>query len=761
MKLTFNLAFDGAAWPGPLGTGREAVAGEAWVGSQGLLDSLETQLGLGGLWPTVAARDAAVIAAARHQEGFWSASFAVDPFGVARALRRWRDELMLQGWSGATRARAGRVAALARVTQGLPPGVPDRLRSLVSEIAPGRLELEELVLLAQPEDSLPKLWQEVLRALRAAGVRVTSAELSRPRRRAGLDLARCLGKGFDPLRDGSLQLVRPAGPLQAAEVLAAWLALQPDLAGTVIIAGDGLLDTALRQQGLPTLGGHSSGGGDPLLAVLPLVLDLAWQPSDPQKAMDLLGLPLSPVPRRLAASLAGELSGWPAIGSEGWDQSMKDGIARYEDEKRRRSIADRLARLFRAEVTGDRYPTREALERALLVERWARGFLAAEEPEDDQPTTPRDWLAVVTQCSAFRSVLEASPVEALSRAQLHDLVDQAGEGLRSSRLPAQAGLAAVASPAQLAGAAHTVIWWSFTEAAAERPRFPLYSEAEMAALASAGVVIPSVPESTRIATEAWRRPFILAGERLVLVCPWVDEAGEPAFPHPVWDEVRARLSRAQEARLMEPTPLGLTTSRKLMPLALPVPAPVWHVSAGLPGPETLSPSSIATFLGCPLAFVLQKHVRLEGSGVPRLQLDGRLCGSLAHEVMERLFAPGQALPAPEEARDRALALLDELLPRRVALLYLPGQQNARSELRRRIGEAASGLATALTAAKARVAAVEQNLTQPWKGRTLRGVADLVLSKPLGEPLEVRPVIGHRLPARRVRAPARIGRGAGP
>lgn len=40
MKIRFDPDFDGGAWPGPL-VGRDAAAGEAWLGQLGFLDRLE------------------------------------------------------------------------------------------------------------------------------------------------------------------------------------------------------------------------------------------------------------------------------------------------------------------------------------------------------------------------------------------------------------------------------------------------------------------------------------------------------------------------------------------------------------------------------------------------------------------------------------------------------------------------------------------------------------------------------------------------
>ncbi len=69
MRIRFDSDFDGGAWPGPL-DGRNAVTGEAWLGELGLLERLETVLGLAGPVPTAGERAAALVPALRRIKGF-------------------------------------------------------------------------------------------------------------------------------------------------------------------------------------------------------------------------------------------------------------------------------------------------------------------------------------------------------------------------------------------------------------------------------------------------------------------------------------------------------------------------------------------------------------------------------------------------------------------------------------------------------------------------------------------------------------------
>lgn len=99
VRIRFDVDFDGYPWPGPL-QATTATFGDQWVGPQGLLSLLETQLGLGGLTQPDGVRSAALVPRVLATKGFWSASALVDPMGVAAALLDWRDALWSGGWPG-------------------------------------------------------------------------------------------------------------------------------------------------------------------------------------------------------------------------------------------------------------------------------------------------------------------------------------------------------------------------------------------------------------------------------------------------------------------------------------------------------------------------------------------------------------------------------------------------------------------------------------------------------------------------------------
>ncbi len=99
MDLTFSWFADAGAWPEHPGAAEAALDQEV-VGPLGLLDHVETMLGLGRPEVTPVRRIAVYLRKieAAGPGRFWSDSFKTDPWSAAREILGWRDELVEAGW---------------------------------------------------------------------------------------------------------------------------------------------------------------------------------------------------------------------------------------------------------------------------------------------------------------------------------------------------------------------------------------------------------------------------------------------------------------------------------------------------------------------------------------------------------------------------------------------------------------------------------------------------------------------------------------
>jgi ATP-dependent helicase/nuclease subunit B len=439
MRIVFDPDFEHGCWPGPL-RGCDASAGEDWVGPSRLVSVLETGLGLAGPRPTSRERAARLVPAVRKTDGFWSASASVDPFATARRLLHWRDILAMGNWRG--NGKQPRLAALAGITAGCAPGLPDRLMAIHDGLAARSAGVDEVELFT-PRADLEPLWQRTLTLLERRGTRIVETTLVPPLATPGTDLAGARSGRFSPKGDGSLRLLRPAGTLAAAEEVAAWLASSGKAPNALIVGSDPALDAALHRHGLPTTGAvHELRDATPL-EILPLVLDLGWKPQDAQRAYELLSLGCGPVPGQVAQRLRKALGEWPAVDSDTWREALAEGLEAIDDPSRRERVKARLDVLWDARVQrGGAYPAAEVMRRGGMLRNWLVARAAAAEESEVSA-----WRAAASQCSSLLGLVQDSGLDELSAAQLRHLVIEATESAESaSPFPPKAGLHHVGSP---------------------------------------------------------------------------------------------------------------------------------------------------------------------------------------------------------------------------------------------------------------------------------------------------------------------------
>ena len=727
-----------------VGPAAESVVGEATVGPRALLTVLETQLGLGGPGVGQAQRVASILDPLGRTPGIWSRSYAVDPWGTAVRVLRDRDALILHGWTG--QPVSPRLAALFEVTRGAADGIGDRFVAVSEALAKregsSRQALElEAIGLVDPEHTWPGATQRVFAGLRKLGALVRDCEPSISEGPGDGDLARARAGAFSPVGDGSLQLVRAQGALAAAEDLAAWLAEHADPSSTLVISPNATLDGALRRAGLPTLGSASGGGA--VLQVLPLCLELLWGPLDPQRALELVMLPNGPIPARLGASLARALRRWPAVGSDDWMAAItKHDFGEQHDPKSAARRRDRVETLFTPAVprSSDSVPIDAVFARLDVLARWVRGRMHADgrghDPfsHDDEARQPA-FAAAWSQIEALRSLLRVRGESTVSAARLRRLVDVAsGDAGADVLWAAQAGLRTVASPGAVIRPVETIVWWGFDRDAAPPMHELALQRAEKQALAELGLSIPSAGERALWAAQRWRRPLTMATRQLLLVCPHAESPGERLHPHPLWDEIVAAMPSANASRVLVTTRPGLegrtaATRTPAEPWPLPAPVQTYDVPANslAPRPQE-SPSALGTLVGCSLRWALRYAAKLYDDGADwRLRFGPRELGSLAHEVLARVL---QAEPTdPEQAIVLAESIFDEMGPRHVAALFMPGADDKRQDARLTIAKAARTLVAWMMRYDLRPELIEGTLERRFGSINVGGRVDLLAGLP--------------------------------
>ncbi len=728
MHVHFDPDFDtGAA----IGLESEAAFGRAVVGPKGFLELLEMQLGLTGVHTSHLHRLTKLLANLK-QEGFWTRSFDVDPFGTAEKLLRWRDDLVGSGWQG--NASAGRLGPLWSVTSGLPLGLEDRISRVGQRLKSQSAQISSLTLYVQPS-ALPPVWRGVTGALEAQGVAVEVAGSLTPKASASTNL-RAVQDAFltgstVSINAGcsSLQLVRPGGPVEAADDLAAFLAELEETA--TLLNADGVLDEALARHGVPTTGRVAMGGQAPVphapLSVLPLALELAFGPRNPQHAVELLNLADSPLPGALRGRMLFALDRVPSTKHERWQRAIASGLDRASSDSERQSWADCVELLFaEPQNSSGQADVEHLLPRIALVKTWAETHSRRRHPR-----SAAMGAEVVAQCNAVGTALSALAElgeDTVTRARMRQLVSLATPRAEVKSADEQLGSIAIGRPGGLHAPSSLVVWWNFTRDSRPSLAAQTLTKEERGSLATAGVELFDTVAKARSLSERERRPLLWTARNLILVSPLSGVDGEPSHPHPLWDEIAARIDdTGDDVAVLSRRKPTWPTQPASVTRELREPARAFRTYEVAPGAvkrrSQESPSSLEKLIGCELAHAFQYGAGVGSRSLLALEVDGRALGNAAHDLLAELALSGAfSRDASAEAED----LFDKRIESLVEQLALPSRHSERTELRTAVSAAAGLISELVRNEGFRVESAEAEVADTVDGLRVAGRPDLVL-----------------------------------
>jgi RecB family exonuclease len=666
--------------------------------------------------------------------------------GTATALLVMRDELVLAGWNGEKiPGGSERLDTFAELEVGpaLPLGTADRISRLEDELRRVRIRPVDELRLAEPAAVWPARWRRLFATLAELGVPVRTVGVTFPAD-GDSDLARVqavlrgeTAHGSPALTgDGSLIVLRAETPAELGPALAALLRKWDEPSVAIIRGGEvRTLDDALAAQGVASLGAIGTSTWRPAAQVLPLAVELAFEPRDPCRVLEMLTVPMGPFAGSVGRELAAALSEAPGIGGPRW-QKAKQTIAEF-------SKADAEARLARIaewlETPGHVSMAPRAAMQAVAdrVRAWLQARLAYERGGAASPSRVEVLGAAFAQAQAFEEALIHDPREMLDLVAARLLVEQVSNGLGLELSAEHAGrMDPVDHPAGLRVARDLVVWWHCVSGTEWRPSVVPWRRTEIAALNAAGVVLANPAD--RLAEEArtWRQAVLAARKRLVIAIPrWA--AGKPLDAHPIWDEIVARLGAGDrdiaritvEARALAQGRAVDTVD--LGRLQLPAARAEWRIErASLSAARRHSASSLDALLGCPLRWVLTYPAGLREGQIASIGDGPLLSGTLGHRLVETLHQAG-ALREPAGLAPHLDAHFERLLREEASVLLRPGMTFELAQLRRQLTDSVTALAEMISASKLTVVDVESRVVVSWRDGELEGRLDLLLQDAKG------------------------------
>lgn len=746
---------------GPTPPRHRVAVGETLLGPLGFVALLEERWGL--LGPTVgqALRIGQYVECLRQADTgdqFYSRSLLTDAWETARVLLEWRDTLVLAGWTGDPLLVGSRIDTLAQVERAasgmLAPGFSDRLRTMLGVLQDRYVSLDWLgaIHLVEPLQDWEPWWRQIFAILRERGV--TLSEVESPNWVAPGDLGQAqallAGQVSAPVYsgDGSLSLIRADGEGELAEALAAWLQTEPN-ENILLVAEQRseLLDRTLKMAGLPGLGVESPSPNRTLLQVLPGAWETFWDPLSVQAYLHWLGLPDSPVPRRVRRLLSDALADNPGIGGPQWQAALENGRAAHvqwlatnrpaTEQKKRLAEWDDSMHFWFQHLHYDPHqgiPKERLLAIVGRVRHWAL----------QRASTGPDpiFQDLAGASGVLEEILIALGVDRIPRALLNRMWDSVlGTGAKRSDASEEAApWRLVSHPGAVIDSADVVVWWRFEDAGQTRLDSP-WSQTEIEVLRKAGIVLEDARARRWREVGSWAAPLRHAKTRVLLLAARQAEGSE-RFLHPLWDTLVASGSKPslkKAARLFQagheiwagrPLKLAPAPARRLAP-----PQRAWPLAPGLiAGRPVESSTSIELLFSCSLRWVLQYGLRAQPIDVLRLPHPNRMVGILVHAIVHYMLEERRDWD-PEDVEPAALDRFDRLLPQLAAPLLEPHQRMIYLATRQEIGRAMHTLFSQIQAHHLSVVGSEVTRSREWRnGQRIEGTLDLELSDQNGNPV---------------------------
>lgn len=716
--------------------------GLADLGPNGLLQLLEIHLGLGGIWPSTAARAVAyrtALQASLSPDRFYAASFAADELGTSAELLRWRDGLFMAGWDGRGHASFGhRLGDLAAVEAVVPDEMKcstgERLQRVAAALESRSVPIESLPVV-DSEVSFPLAWRRLLRKLGAKfDEQIPQADSSSDlaKLQAGL-LELVAGKPVSPVKgkpDGSVRVVRSETRLLAGRWVAEILRRSSDSALLLAEHHGEMLDHILESAGLARNGFATPSAFRPSLQVLPLALALIWEPLDIHAALEFLLHPVCPVPRYAREQLAEQMARSPGLYRASFGRAIADIREHYGDRGAEVEERTDFWLFTRRHDASQGAPTGMLAERAEALGDFFVRRMGATESE-----ARAAFAAAHQQCVAVLHALrqlEGAGRIRLGPVQLRKLVSQATSiGTTNPQRFAELGCTGFSdSPGAVIDPYDHVLWWQFS--VPPNSGQPPWTRAETAALAAAGVEIQSSAARLDAKMRSSLRPVLSARRELTLVLPPASEEN-----HPLWQLIKRLLPdlgvQELEPLLLQSDPeLGI---RKIARKPLPARRRWWTLPAGSVPLQAgrFSFTSLDQYLNNPAQWVLGYAAALKPSRLLSVADLFTLSGSVGHRVVERLFSRDDALSMSDESLVRWIpGVLEEIVLSEAAIFLLPEHRARMRHLRDVVLRTVVELRRHVREAGAVRVGVERPLEGSFRGGQLMGYADLVLTFGTGE-----------------------------
>ena len=769
MTLYFGLKLDDSVFPTQIVDNHVAI-GYQYCGQQSLLNLLEIHLGLVGHPHNNAHirieqyRQALRKYLTVNPNAFYKMSFEADELATANALLQRRDELVLANWNFEIEDNMPvRLRTLAAIEGELNHsneeeqvrlnlGFADRFQLVVKALETESTPIKK-ILLNEPLEILPQYLKNLFYELGNQGVLIEELALNSDFDNSDLgQLRKALYNKKNGKRekikakgDGSLVIIEAKRETEAAEFLAKLFRENRSFKPLCLIPEKNrVLDNALIQEGLPSLGIQSASLARPVLQILKLVTTFLWRPIDPFKIMEFVSLAVKPLESDLSNLIAAEMAQTPGLRSDRWEMMIRT----YFEDLEKRAATDKSIKIKEAKKQYDfwfrrqRYninavvPKKEVVEIFEYVSDWAvKEF-------ENLGSKQASLLVLSEQAKRICELLRAFPETEthLSHLQLERIVKTIYEPSPVTFQKQEVNhLPLVHHSSAVIQAVEELVWWNFSQNEVEH-FFAKWYKKEETFLSSKNITLQSPLEENQLLL--WQRPraILHCQNRLFLIVSKVVD-GQEVQPHPLYSDLEAtfenvadltyRVNASSSQTIL--SEFSICDTIPIQTKNLGQPKPYITIENDISSIETETFTSLESLFYYPYKWVFKYKLGLRKTSILSVVKEPTLMGNLAHRLFEIMFNQSDVLEWDKaRVNEWVNQNIKRLLEREGAVLLMYGREPEKTAFINTLQYSAWTLINMIRNNGWSIEATEKAIEGDFNGKRIKAKADLVLKNDKGQ-----------------------------
>lgn len=704
MIIHFSSSFGYDYVYAPIPNTEKIVLGNVYLGTRGLLEFLETHLGLYQKENHNALRIANYEQAinkslVEHPDLYIQKSFAVDSWGVAQKLLALRDELVFAGFEFNTKQvisiskRLHVLSVIEEHVNGMPKGEADRWIFLLEHISTVKELPVTEVKIYEPKDFLHPFFVDLFQKLESKSVNVTWVNFEYDLDNS--DLGNFKRKLLNPdcekvtlVDDGSLIVLRASNDFILSECIGEYLVMASDLNPLLIIPDRGeLLEEAIISRGLPAIGYRGVESDGTIEQLLHLITVFLWNPIHPNKLLQYLLHPIAPISKSLRLDLATTFAKKSSIKSNEWQDTIDKHFEKWSDSASTNQKA--LKKWFDRPKASleDGAGIDQIISIYTDLSNWA-GTLSSMEKRSAYER--RVFQELVNQCNQLISVVKTfeGKGEKISEQQLNKWIEAIDIEYSSVQNIREIGSCTyISKPSNLTSKSNATLWWNFVNETNPVKYATDWSREELELLTGKNIHY----KSSIINQWFWQQchAILMTNKKLVLCLP-ESVNGDVKEAHPLYydlqqafinpDVIEKSISLSESTQIDDRAIELINYPQKDLPSV----STHWQFSLDkqLTNREHESYSSLIKLFYYPHDYLLNYQLGIRPVDIDNIEVSNKLFGNLVHSAVHQLWSDTNILKYPPDERSRRIGeQLEITIKEEGSILLLPEHELSLSQFR--------------------------------------------------------------------------------